>query len=167
MIIPPAHPMRVWGGFFTCKPPAGWVNFIEAYPEQDATKLEVLPWNDSRLWNLQPIQDEVLSWGYQRDDSDMWDILNGGPGDCEDTALTIRHKAHVELGIPLGTLRLACCLTNTVHAVLNVWTDRGPLTIDNGHQFRKVIPFDKYRCKWSWEWGPKRWRMIVEPDRRL
>ena len=91
--------------------------------------------------NMRP-HDDRLAHGR----ADVW-TLGGAYGDCEDYALTKRHKL-IERGWPSHTLLVTMARDDRgrLHAVLLARTDRGDFVLDNLSS--RVLP---------WEAGPYRW----------
>ncbi len=166
--------MRVWGGFWAHLPPPQWLDFLERHPDQRAEAPAIVQWRPDWLDRLRPIQDELLSIHYSRTGIETWSMADlttltppASGFDCVEFALTFRALAHVELGIPLGALRMATCETTETHAVLLVCTTLGPLVVDNGHQWTEIGPWHLYPCKWLYVWGAPKWGRIIERDMRI
>lgn len=66
--------------------------------------------------------------------ADLWRYVGpgGGPGDCDDYAMTSR-RLLVRMGVPAGAVRMLVVLTPWAerHLVLEVRTDRGAYVLDN------------------------------------
>jgi predicted transglutaminase-like cysteine proteinase len=105
-----------------CRPGGG----PERVDVSDAAVGELVAVNDEVNRSIRPVNDRPRN-GL----ADVWS-LDPPQGDCEDYALTKRHRL-IRAGWPAGALRIAVVRTRSGegHAVLLVRTDRGDLVLDN------------------------------------
>jgi predicted transglutaminase-like cysteine proteinase len=128
-----------------CRPARGWgmattndgavVLTARLYAEANAVNANV-----NRT--MKPVEDKVAI-GVK----DRWDI-GGKTGDCEDFALTKKHRL-IAIGWPSSALLVALVKTSwgAQHAVLVVRTDHGDIVLDN----LKKGPRGWHRSLYRWE----------------
>ena len=121
-----------------------WRASLAQYKDQSISNMAK---NVNNLVNQQRYITDKKNWGK----SDYWatpvEFLKHG-GDCEDFAIA-KYTALRALGIPEERLRLAIVhdnVKNIPHAILIVYSDKGPLFLDN--QIKRVsdaVSQDRYR----------------------
>lgn len=164
---PSASAMRVGG---PTRAPIGFVRFCRTWPEECTSQNETaavaaeaapaaagansaLPALTAAAWReLQRIDAEVdrdiipmrdpLASGSR----DLWSLAPAS-GDCEDYALTKRHRL-LEAGWPAAALLVAVVRDELrgPHAVLVVRTDRGDMILDN--LSARIVPWHKLPYRW-------------------
>jgi predicted transglutaminase-like cysteine proteinase len=109
-------------------------------------KVSLSPDKMSQLKNINSSINRAIKYTSDQDDNDAWEI-NVTQGDCEDYALTKRHRL-LAAGWPSGALRIAVArLPNGIgHAVLVVTTDQGDYVLDN--RTNEVKPWHRVNLKW-------------------
>lgn len=100
----------------------------------------------SQLKNINSSVNRSIKYKPDDDDNDVWNI-NVTEGDCDDYALTKRHKL-LAAGWPSGALRIAVARipSGIGHAVLVVTTDKGDYVLDN--RTNEVKPWHRVNIKW-------------------
>ncbi len=161
--------------------PQAWV-FCEKYPNHPIcnnnrprniaphTEVSFHTWKD-RILEVDML---VNSWGYEPDPpgQDIWELINGNPGDCENQALTKMQRLS-NMGMPSSAMDLILCYLNTSqsevseadginHALAVIFTDRGMIFMDNGYREHLLfrLPESTHsnislftRCRKNTAWG--------------
>jgi predicted transglutaminase-like cysteine proteinase len=142
------------------KGPTGWQIFCLDYPSECVGGgAKKVPATDSTMSTLKRVNASVNRSISPRRDAklDVWSV-NVRTGDCEDYALTKRHKL-IQSGIPASALRIAQVRTprGEAHAILVVDTDRGRFVLDNLTGAIKPLSQTRYRVVSIQTANPKAW----------
>lgn len=121
-------------------------NSAECEIQGSAKIVTLSPDKMSQLKSINSGVNRAIKYTSDQDDDDAWEI-NVTQGDCEDFALTKRHKL-LAAGWPSGALRIAVARTpsGVGHAVLVVSTDKGDYVLDN--RTNEVKPWHRVNLKW-------------------
>lgn len=118
----------------------------------------------NNLINKVEYKEDIRNWGL----SDYWatpfEFMQNG-GDCEDYAIA-KYVALRALGVPENRLRLAIVkdlVKGIPHAVLIVYTDEGPVVLDNQSKDVKFSE-DIYRYKPFFSINRHAWWLHTQPD---
>jgi predicted transglutaminase-like cysteine proteinase len=137
-------------------PPAGFIRFYLAHPEERAARAAaaVVPLTDRALSQLDRVQAKVNAEIEPYDDPDhSWEYAVDGRGDCNKFALAKRRDL-IEMGWPREALLLTTAVTEggKGHLVLVARTSGGDYVLDN--RLTRIVEWTRLPYRWVSQQNP-------------